>query len=83
MFALIFRNWKFLTTLVLIFMCVAYLQSQIEEAKRIVTLENKVEQQENYIDTRKGIDDATKGVSNITDDSALKWLRDRRERNGE
>lgn len=74
---LLIKHWKVIASLVLVFAVAMYLQLEIQEAKDMIQLENRVEQQKDYIEGRKGIDDATKNVRGIDSDAALEWLRSR------
>lgn len=71
------RYWKAIAALGVVFAFVLYLIYAVEKAKQIVLLEQVVEQQQEYIEDRKGIEDATKGVRGISSDAALEWLRNR------
>jgi hypothetical protein len=71
------RGWKVIVGFSVVFLVVLYLNSQIKEAKEMINLQNKIERQEDYIDGRKGIDNATKNVRGLNGDAALEWLRDR------
>jgi tRNA (Thr-GGU) A37 N-methylase len=71
------KNWKAIAVTVVAFFVISYLHNEIKEARQIIELENRVEEQESYIETRKDIDDAVKGLGNLDDTSALEWLRDR------
>jgi len=71
------RYWKVGLGLAIIFSVVMYLESKVDQAKTILELETKTEQQDNYINARKRIDDASESVRGYDADAALEWLRNR------
>ena len=71
------KHWKLFLGLCAAFSIVVFLQREIKQAKLIIELETKTEQQEEYISTRKNIDDAGENVSGVDADAALEWLRNR------
>ena len=75
--ASLLKYWKFALAMVVVFFVFNYLNNEIQEAKRMIQLENTVQKQEEYIDTRKDIDNAVKDVRGIDDTGALEWLRAR------
>jgi hypothetical protein len=75
------RYWKVGLGLAVVFSIVMYLESKVDQAKTILELETKTEQQDEYINTRKSIDDAGENVRGVDADAALEWLRNRQNSN--
>lgn len=71
------KYWKLFLGLSVVFSVAVFLQREVEQAKTIIDLETKTEKQDEYINTRKSIDDAGENVRGVDADSALEWLRNR------
>lgn len=71
------KNWKAILGLTAVFVVSLYLIFTVERAKEILVLEKQVKEQQEYIEDRKGIENATESVRGIDSDAALEWLRNR------
>lgn len=71
------KHWKISLIVLALMSLYTYTRYEIHMAVNKVKLEQQIESQKEYIDTRKEIDNAVKGVSSISSDDATEWLRER------